>query len=94
MYSKLNTKKQIHNGIKKEISDKKQLVKYRIVNGDLLRVRNIPSIKKQIIGYLFFGDVVQIIKKNKNWCFIRKYDEEYETIIQGWVFPKYLSKIK
>jgi len=87
-------KKEIVGGIKKYIQDSKQLTQFRIVSCDVLNVRQEKSTKSKIISHLSFGEVVEIIQKDKNWCLVRKYDSKNETMIQGWVFTRYLSRIK
>ena len=61
---------------------------------DILNARKEKSTKSKIISHLSFGEVVEIIQKDKNWCLVRKYDNDNEIIIQGWVFTRYLSRIK
>ena len=87
-------KKEIVSNIKHYVQNSKQLVQFRIVSCDILNVRQEKSTKSEIISYLSFGEVVEIVQKNKNWCLVRKYDSGNEIIIQGWVFTRYLSKIK
>ena len=67
---------------------------YRIVTADVLNVRKSNSIKSKIIAYTFFGEVVEIVNKKRNWCLIKRYDSESETYIQGWVFTRYLGRIR
>jgi len=70
------------------------ITSYRIVTADILNVRKSNSIKSKVIAYTFFGEVVEIINKKRNWCLIKRYDSESETYIQGWVFTRYLGRIK
>lgn len=87
-------KKEIAIGVKQYIQDSKQLIRFRIVSCNILNVRKEKSTKSKIISHLSFGEVVEIIQKDKNWCLVRKYDNDNEIIIQGWVFTRYLSRIK
>lgn len=87
-------KKQVKIGLKKYIPNLKERTHYRIVNVDKLNIRKGQSRKTEIISHLNFADVVQIIKKKKNWTLIQKYNEDQETVIQGWVFTRYLTPIK
>jgi hypothetical protein len=87
-------KKQVTREVIKYIPNPKERIQYRIVNVDRLNIREGQSRKTEIISHLSFADVVQIIKKKKNWALIQKYNEEQETVIQGWVFTRYLTPIK
>jgi len=87
-------KKQLRLGLKKYIPNPKERIQYRIVNVDRLNIREGQSRKTEIISHLNFADVVQIIKKKKNWTLIQKYNKEQNTLIQGWVFTRYLAPIK
>ncbi len=81
---------EIKQGLKKE-----KLTNYRIVIvKSHLNVRTKPKLKSNKIFHLSNGDLVEIIKKRKNWSLIKKYDSENETIIQGWVNTRYLLRIK
>ncbi|GGD49985.1 hypothetical protein GCM10012288_25030 [Malaciobacter pacificus] len=74
---------------------KSKISNYRVVVVEsYLNVRNKPKLKSKVIFHLTNGDLVEIINKQKNWTLIKKYDSEYETIIQGWVNTRYLLKIK
>ena len=91
---KLLIKKNLTKRLKTYIPNPKERIQYRIVNVDRLNIREGQSRKTEIISHLAFADVVQIIKKKKNWILIKKYNEEQETVIQGWVFTRYLTPIK
>lgn len=82
------------NTIKTIVPYKKLRQNIRIVSANVLNVREGKSTKKQIIGYLFFGNIVEIVDKQRNWSLIRKYDPESETYIQGWVFTRYLKRVR
>jgi len=85
--------KKVSVNIKKTIPQQ-SLSNFRLVKCDLLNVRIGKSTKKQIIGYLSRNDLVEIIKKNKNWTLIKYTNSENDTMIQGWVFTRYLLEIK
>jgi len=87
-------KKQVTLGLKQYIPNPKERVQYRIVNVDKLNIREGQSMKTEVISHLSFADVVQIIKKEKNWTLIKRYNSDNETLIQGWVFTRYLAQIK
>ncbi len=87
-------KKEIVQQVKEYIPDPRIRVDYRIVKADVLNVREGKSRSSKIISSLTFGEVVEIIRKEKNWCLIKRYNPESETYIQGWVFTTYLAQIK
>jgi len=91
---KILIEKNLKKRLKTYIKSPKERTQYRIVNVDRLNIREGQSRKTEIISHLAFADVVQIIKKKKNWTLIKKYNEEQETVIQGWVFTRYLTPIK
>lgn len=87
-------KKEVVRNVKFYLTDPQQRVHYRIVTTNVLTVRNGKSKSSRKIGYTFFGEVVEIVRKDKNWCLIRRYDRESETSIQGWVLTRYLGRIR
>lgn len=87
-------KKEVTRNVKFYLTDPQQRVHYRIVTINVLTVRNSKSKSSRKIGYTFFGDVVEVVRKERNWCLIRRYDRESETFIQGWVLTRYLGQIR
>lgn len=87
-------KKEIVQQVKEYIPNPRVRVDYRIVKADALNVREGKSRNSKIISSLTFGEVVEIIRKEKNWCLIKRYNPESETYIQGWVFTTYLAQIR
>lgn len=87
-------KKEVVRNVKFYLTDPQQRVHYRIVTTNVLTVRNGKSKSSRKIGYTFFGEVVEIVRKERNWCLIRRYDRESETSIQGWVLTRYLGRIR
>ncbi|MDD4884864.1 SH3 domain-containing protein, partial [Sulfuricurvum sp.] len=87
-------KKEVTRNVKLYLTDPQQRVHYRIVTTNVLAVRNGKSKSSRKIGYTFFGDVVEVVRKERNWCLIRRYNRENETFIQGWVFTRYLERIR
>lgn len=69
------------------------LTNYRYVSSDKLAVRHSNRVKSNRLYTLEFGDVVRIVYKNKNWTLIEFICDD-DTVIQGWVFTRYLSKFK
>ncbi|KLE08796.1 hypothetical protein AF80_08100 [Aliarcobacter butzleri L355] len=79
----------------KRVLKQDKLSNYRVViTKSYLNVRTKPKLKSKVIFHLSNGDLVEIINKQKNWTLIKKYDSEYETIIQSWVNTSYLLEIK
>lgn len=67
--------------------------KYRFVHADYLLVREGNTTKAKVIGKIYFGQLVEIVYKNKNWTFIRWEDRE-EDVHEGWVFTRYLKRFR
>lgn len=87
-------KKEIIKSISQTISNPQIKIKFRIVKADVVMVRHGKSIKSKILSSLNFGEVVEIVRKEKNWCLVKRYDSENETSVQGWVFTRYLARIR
>lgn len=87
-------KKEVVRNVKFYLEDPQQRAKYRIVSTNVLNVRVGNSKSSRTIAFTFFGEIVEIIRKEKNWCLIKRYDQESETYIQGWVFTRYLAQIR
>lgn len=90
-----------HKTVKKEITKNikhilpnQSINQFRLVKCDILNVRQGKSTKTKIIGYLTINTLVEIIQKEKNWSLVKHYDSDNDTVIQGWVFTRYLSQIK
>ena len=87
-------KKEVIQQVKAHIPNPNIRVDYRIVKADVLNVREGKSKSSKIISSLTFGEVVEIIRKEKNWCLIKRYNSVSETYIQGWVFTTHLAQIR
>lgn len=98
--NKINTKdkvaatKFIEKEIPKKIDDKFIFQNLRFVTADVLRVRSRDYQKSDLIGKLYLGDVVTIIRKKKHWTLMKWEDKENDLEIQGWVFSRYLRKFR
>ncbi len=90
----VSTKKEVIKGVQLFIPDPSVRIKYRFVKADVLNVREGKSRSSKIISSLTFGEVVEILRKEKNWCLIKRYNPEKEIYIQGWVFTTYLAQIR
>ena len=90
--------KQIIKNIKKELTkndiDLRLLRTYRIVSIDELIVRERNRKASKLIGKVYFGQIVKVVAKEKNWSLIewKGNDETSDLIIRGWVFSRYLNK--
>lgn len=87
-------KKEIVMQVKACIPNPKIRVNYRIVKADVLNVREAKSRSSKVISSLSFGEVVEVINKERNWCLVKRYDAINETYVQGWVSTRYLAQIK
>lgn len=65
-------------------------VKY--VSEDGLRIRQMPSINSDIIGFLTYGEIVRVENNEGEWSKILYYKNE--KIFNGWVYKTYLKEIK
>jgi hypothetical protein len=90
--------KQIIKHIKTEVSrtniDLILLRIYRIVSIDELNVRAKNRKSSKLIGKVYFGQIVKVVDKEKNWSLIewKGNDETSDLVIRGWVFSRYLKK--
>ncbi len=87
-------KKEVIRTTKSFFEDPQLRTNYRIVTASVLNVRKSKSKSSKTIAYTSFGEVVEIVRKERNWCLIRRYDRESETSIQGWVLTRYLGRIR
>jgi hypothetical protein len=67
---------------------------YRFVISKQLDVKQRPAQKSQLIGRLYFGQVVKILTKRRNWTLVEYRDDENNIIINGWVFTRYIKSFK
>ncbi|MGA9754444.1 MAG: SH3 domain-containing protein, partial [Desulfobaccales bacterium] len=85
--------------IKKEISNTEfnlnMLQGYRLVSCGKLDVRATSWRKSKLIGRIYFGQIVKVIERKKNWTLIewKNSEEPFELILRGWVFNRYLEKL-
>jgi len=74
--------------------DRSVLNSFRQVDADKLHVRKQPSKSGEILGYLYFGQAVEIVEKKKNWTMVRWTDDNRGITIEGWTFTRYLKMFK
>lgn len=65
-----------------------------IVTRDNLIVRKENRVNSMIIGELEAKTIVQTIDQKKNWIYISYFDTKENMILEGWVFTRYIKKIK
>ena len=92
--NKATVTKLIEREVPKTIPDKDSLYYLRFVTADVLHVRSRNYQRSDLIGKLYFGSVVRVIQKNKNWTLIEWKDQDNDLVIQGWVFSRYLKKFR
>lgn len=86
--------KSIRNEVQRAGLHQSILRNYKFVSTSALNVHVKNAIKSKVLCQLYFGQVVQVVYKNKNWTLIRCINEEGEITVEGWVFTRYLSKFK
>lgn len=67
---------------------------YRVVTTDHLRLRKHPNMSSSIIYELSRGKLVKVLKKQKDWTFIEVDSCNSEEVLSGWVFTRYIAKLK
>ena len=65
-----------------------------VVTGDGLRVRSRPSTRATIKTTLRIGTVVRFIEKRGRWTRIQFDIQNAEELVDGWVFNKYLTRVR
>jgi hypothetical protein len=97
-YLDKNQKKYLSNHLNKVVAPQvKEVVvldSYRYVSADILKVRQCNNRNGKLLGYLYFGQVVKVIEKQKDWSRVRWLDETGKNSIEGWVYTRYLKKFK
>ena len=65
---------------------------FRFVTANKLVVRAKSSQRAQKLDELIFGQVVQVVRKKKNWCFVMYVAQGDKEVCKGWVFTRYIKK--
>src|SRR5699024_12840107 len=66
---------------------------YKIVSPETLSVRITNKKNTKKVGKLYFGQLVQVVERKRNWTKIRF--ESYDgNKIEGWVYSRYLESIR
>ena len=71
---------------------REQVKDLKFVTASVLNVRLSDSNKCRIIGKLYAGQIVRILYKKRVWTLVEFINDDVE--IKGWVFSRYLSRIK
>ena len=86
--------KQINTAVIRHVQYREVLNTFRYVTADVLSVRQNKNRSSILIGYLYFGQSVKILEKQKNWTKVRWVDDTEGNSIKGWVFTRYLKRFK
>jgi hypothetical protein len=86
--------KKIKRHIVDSVKDLTQLDSYRLVSIKVLNARLKPTIKSPVLGRFYFGQAVVLIEKDRNWSLVAWFDVDNGVTLQGWVFSRYLSKLR
>lgn len=82
--------------IKKEapklVKEKTILKRLRFVTASSLNVRERNKKDSRKVGTLYFGDVVRIIEKRRNWTLVEWASEDKDVVVRGWIFTRYIKK--
>lgn len=70
------------------------LKNFRFVSVKCLNMHANSNRKSTIVNILYFGSIVRIVEKRKNWSFVEYVDSETNKAIQGWVFTRYIEKLR
>jgi hypothetical protein len=65
---------------------------YRFVSSSSLTVWSYRNRRSKHIGRLYFGSLVRVLEKKKNWSLIEYRDRGGEVLIRGWVFTRYIKR--
>lgn len=91
-------KREVERKIKRHVlsatEDRATLNSFRLVSRKFLDVRVNQSATSPALGRLYFGQVVVLIEKRKDWSLVAWSDDDNEVAVQGWVFSRYLSKFQ
>ena len=73
----------------KEVITAEDYKNYRIVITDILNVRKQPSTNSDIIGKLYYLNVIKIIDSKPYWLKVEYIDTENNVRLTGWISKKY-----
>ena len=87
-------KKEIQAIARVAVGSAEILAEYRYVSAKVLIVRQNPKARSPEVGRLPFGRALKLLKKEKDFALVLWTDKDSGSVIQGWVFSRYLSKFK
>jgi hypothetical protein len=64
---------------------------HKVVLANILNVRNEGSLQAAIIGKIYFGQTVRILKDANGWSLVEHEMMDRNVAIRGWVSSKYLG---
>jgi hypothetical protein len=67
---------------------------FRFVSTQRLAVRRNGKMRSPLVGFLSFGQPVEVLKKDGDWTLVHYSDSESDTAIQGWVLSRYLKRYR
>lgn len=80
----------VEDGIPRQLIER-----YRLVTADTLIVRTKPARDSQRLGELHLGEVVLSVRRAKrSWTLVEWTPAGEDARIQGWVFSRYLKKLR
>lgn len=91
---KRETEKKIKKHVAMVVGDMGTLDSYRLISSKALNIRSKASRKSAILGQIYLGHIVVLVKKDKDWSLVTWSDNDSGVMIQGWVFSRYLSKLR
>lgn len=77
-----------------QTSEADSLKKHRIVSATILHVRRTGSLSSPIIGRVYLGQIVKVCEKHKDWSLIEYGDQESGETFRGWVFTRYITRLR
>ncbi|WP_368901923.1 hypothetical protein [Oceanobacillus oncorhynchi] len=84
--------KEIKEKVQGEVGNSAILNDYKIISTDEMSVRISNKKNSSSVGKVYFGQLVKVIVKKRNWSLITYEDFDGE-LIEGWVYTRYLSNI-
>ena len=70
------------------------LADQRFISGKVVSVRMNPRANSPELARLKFGNVVRVVKTERDFTLVVWADKDAGVEIQGWVFSRYLEKFK
>lgn len=74
--------------------DSALLKNLRIVVAKCLNMRANKNRRSSVVALLYFGSIVRVIERRKNWTLVEYVNPESQLATQGWVFSRYLKKVR